>query len=409
MKTDEKYSLKCPVCSTEFEPKTDTFNCEKCGAPTVVAMNTAGAAFGESNEHSIWRYFDLLPVEDRKWIVSQSEGWTPTVESPRLAKELGVRRLLLKNETVNPTGSFKDRQISVGISKAIEAGADTLAVVSSGNVAASAASYAAVAGMRCNIFAPHNAPDEKLVQARMYGASFFRVNTLSSSKIFELVTETCKAKNWYLLSTAGLYNPYQVEGAKTIAHELLEQVSPLPDWVVAPVGGGGLIGALWRGFNELKSLGRCAAPPAIAGAQSSLCRPLVDAIEKGLTPAEVIANPVDVGDTIAGAIADDVLFDAYTALPAIRETGGAALCVTDDEMLEAEKLLAQTAGIFAEPASASTIAAVKKLRESNAIGKDQSVCCIITGSGLKDMVSARRLVGEAAVIEPGIEAFLETF
>jgi threonine synthase len=359
------------------------------------------------NDTSMWRYFDLLPLEDRTWVTSQGEGWTPLVESRRLAEAIGVGRLRLKNETVNPTGSFKDRQISLGISKARESGATTVAVVSSGNVAAAAASYSAMAGIACNIFAPSNAPEEKLVQARAYGASFYRVNTLSSSRIFKLVTGTCTRKNWHLLSTAGLYNPYQVEGAKTIAYELFEQGDSLPDWVIAPVGGGGLIGAMWRGFEELKSLGTCRKVPALVGIQSSECTPLVNAIEKGLTPAEVIANPVSVGDTIAGAIADDVLFDAYTALPAIRQTGGLALSVTDEEMLAAERLLARTTGIFAEPASASTIAALKRLRESGAIGKTDSVCCIITGSGFKDMNSARKLVGAPVDIEPSEEAFSE--
>lgn len=408
MKKSDKYSLTCPVCSTAYAPQSDVFTCEKCNAPTVVAINTAQVApFESSNEYSMWRYFDLLPLTDRKSIISQGEGWTPLVESHKLAESLGVGRLSLKNETVNPTGSFKDRQVTVGVSKAKESGARTLAVVSSGNVAASAASYSAIAGIKCNIFAPYNAPEEKLVQARMYGASFFRVNTLSSSRIFELVREACGKKDWRLLSTAGLYNPYQVEGGKTIAHELFEQSASLPDWIIAPVGGGGLIGALWRGFKELMSLGKCEKPPAIVGVQSSLCTPLVNAIEKNLSPAEVVANPVSVGDTIAGAIADDILFDAYTALPAIRETNGIAVSATDEEMLEAEKALAQTAGIFAEPAGASTIAALKKLRESGSIRKEDSVCCVITGSGFKDMTSARKMVGSPAQLEPTIEALME--
>jgi threonine synthase len=408
MKENEKYSLDCPACPASYTAESNVFTCSKCGAPTVVAINTAHAKpFSPTDEYSMWRYFDLLPLHDRKSILSQDEGWTPLADSRRLADALGVGKLLLKNETVNPTGSFKDRQISVGISKALESEADTLAVVSSGNVAASSASYAALAGMKCKIFAPYNAPEEKLVQARMYGASFYRVNTLSSSRIFELVREACAKRSWHLLSTAGLYNPYHVEGSKTIAYELLEQTTALPDWIIAPVGGGGLIGGLWRGFRDLMSLGKCERPPAIVGVQSELCTPLVDAIERKLTPAEVVANRVNVGDTVAGAIADDILFDAYTALPAIRETGGLAIGVSDEEMLEAERMLAQVAGLFAEPASAATIAALEKLRKSDAIGKDDSVCCIITGSGFKDMVSAKKLVGSATLIEPTIEAFVE--
>ena len=408
MNDTDKYFLKCPVCSKANPPASDILSCEGCKAPTVVAMNIDRATrFEPSEERSMWRYFDLLPLDDRTSIVSQGEGQTPLMASPRLADHLGVGSLWLKNETVNPTGSFKDRQVSLGISKARESGAHTLAVISSGNVAAAAASYSAIAGLKCIIFTPYNAPEEKLVQARMYGASFVKVNTLSSSRIFELVAEACPQKSWYLLSTAGLYNPYHVEGAKTIAYELFEQCLSMPDWVIAPVGGGGLIGALWRGFNELVSLGELERPPAIVGVQSSLCTPLIDAIERDLSPAEVVANPVDVGDTIAGAIADDILFDAYTALPAIRESGGRAVSISDEEMLEGEALLARTAGVFAEPASASTIAAIEKLRDSNAIGSGDSVCCIITGSGFKDMASAKNLVGAPTQIEANIQAFLQ--
>jgi threonine synthase len=371
----------------------------------------AGKLFssGYPKEHhgSLWKYFQLLPLEDPKWIISQGEGLTPLAPSPRLADRFGLKKLLLKNETVNPTGSFKDRQITLSVSKAREEGATTIAVVSSGNVAASAASYSAVAGIACAIFAPSNAPEEKLVQARMYGASFYRVNTLSSSRIFELVNLVCKKNQWRLLSTAGLFNPYQVEGAKTIAYELAEQCPSLPDWVIAPVGGGGLLGALWRGFSELRTLGLCDRIPHLVGVQSAACRPLVNAIEAGLAPGEVIENPVEVGKTIAGAIADDVLFDAYTAIPAVRTSAGRALSVSDEEMLEAEKLLAQEAGIFAEPSSAATLAALRKLRRSEIIQGGDSVCCVITGSGLKDMASARTLVGAAAVIEPSEEAFLK--
>lgn len=353
----------------------------------------------------MWRYFGMLPVDDRKWIVSQGEGWTPLLDAPRLAEHLGVGRLLLKNETVNPTGSFKDRQVSVGMSKARERGVETVAVVSSGNVAASASSYASLAGLTCRVFTPSNAPDDRLVQARMYGAAFFKVQTLSSSRIFELVSEACRKRDWHLLSTAGLYNPFHVEGAKTIAYELYEQAEELPDWVIAPVGGGGLLGGMWRGFEDLKAMGMIARLPSLVGVQSAACTPLVQAIERNLSPGTVISQPVPVGETIAGAIADDVLFDAYTVLPAIRDTGGAALGVTDSEMLEAETLLAWRAGTFAEPAGASPIAGLVRMLESGRIGKQDSVCCVITGSGFKDLTSAKELADPPLLVEPSEEAF----
>lgn len=208
-----------------------------------------------------------------------------------------------------------------------------------------------------------------------------------------------------MLSTAGLYNPYQVEGAKTIAHELSEQTDHLPDWVIVPVGGGGLLGAVWRGFLELERLGRCERVPRLAGVQSAACAPLVAAIEKGLSPADVITNPVPVGETIAGAIADDILFDAYTALPAIRTTNGAAVSVTDEEMLSAQRLLARQAGIFAEPASASTVAGLVKLRRTGRVGAGDRVCCVITGAGFKDMDSAGAGLDPPIPVEPSPEAF----
>lgn len=381
----------------------------------MVALNLGGLsrerlftrAAVEAPVSSMWKYFDLLPLDDPKGIISQGEGRTPLVSSRRLAERIGAKTVLLKNETVNPTGSFKDRQISLSMSRARESGATTIAVVSSGNVAASSASYSAATGIACNIFAPANAPEEKLVQARMYGATFHKVNTLSSSRIFELVRFICEKRNWHLLSTAGLYNPFQVEGAKTIAYELVEQCSPLPDCIIAPVGGGGLLGALWRGFSEMKALGLSGSVPRLIGVQSSACLPLVNAIENNLTPAQVVAHPVEVGNTVAGAIADDVLFDAYTVIPAVKETGGFAIDVSDEEMLRAEKLLAECSGIFAEPSSAATVAAARKSIESGRIDGNDCVCCIITGSGFKDMVSAKSLVAASILVEPSEEAFLK--
>ena len=167
MQSAGKYILKCPACAETYAPHVEAFTCRKCDAPTVVAMNLDNVAdFVTATEYSMWRYFDLLPLEDKSWIVSQGEGWTPLPQAPRLAEYLGIESLLLKNETMNPTGSFKDRQISLSISKAQEAGAKTLAVVSSGNVAAAAASYAARAGMKCNIF----------VNKRMVYIAKYRIN-----------------------------------------------------------------------------------------------------------------------------------------------------------------------------------------------------------------------------------------
>lgn len=406
MNQTEKYSLRCPVCLTEFTSLENVHHCEKCDAPTIVKMDgLKSLKLGRGNGTSMWRYFDLLPLADKKWIISQGEGGTPLVKAPGLGDQIGVPKLLLKNETTNPTGAFKDRQVSFGISKAREANAESIAVVSSGNVAAAAASYCACAGLPCRVFTPGNAPNARLIQARVYGAKFYKVNTVSSSLIFKLVRHACKRNNWHLLSTAGLYNPFQVEGAKTIAYEIYDQSETLPDWVITPVGGGGLLGAIWRGFCELKEMGLIDHLPHLAGVQSEACSPLVKAVEKGLTPKEVVDNPVEVGETIAGAIADDILFDAYSVIPAVTQTGGTAVAVTDAEMMEAEKMLAQKAGIFAEPTSAATIAGLIRLRQAGVIKDSQSVCCVITGSGFKDMEAAGKIIDEPVPVEPEVAAF----
>ncbi len=403
-----KYIIRCPECALVIEEKGNSFLCAKCGAPGVVEMNLPPSEkIKDFHSDSMWRFFDLLPVNDPEKIVSQGEGLTPCLPAARLAKRIGIKNLWLKNETMNPTGAFKDRQISVSMTRALESGQKEIAVISSGNVAASAASYSARAGLKCRVFTPSNAPDERLTQARIHGAVHYKVDTVSSSRIFELVGAACKKRGWHLLSTAGIYNPFQVEGAKTIAHELTRQVDPLPDIIIVPVGGGGLLGALWRGFTEMKKLGLIERIPALVGVQASACAPLVKAMNENLSPRQVIKNPVPVGPTIAGAIADDILFDAYTALPALRETGGFALGVEDDEMLKAEKLMAEYAGIFAEPASAATVAGLIRMVESGQVAPDDKICCVITGSGFKDMNAAFSLADTPVGIDANEESFIQ--
>jgi threonine synthase len=341
----------------------------------------------------LWRYLDLLPVRDPANIVSLGEGGTRLVESPRLAQRLGTENLYLKNETTNPTGSFKDRQVTVGISHAVEIGADTVAVVSSGNVAASSAAYAARAGLSCFVFVPEQAPEEKLVQVRMCGATARRMSTRSATEMFDEVIGKCRENGWYHLSTAGMYNPFNVEGAKTIAYELfIQSGDTLPDWILCPVGGGGLLGAVWRGFRDLVELGLLGSVPRLAGVQAAGCAPLVRAVDAGETPEQTVANRWLDPKTVATGIADDVLFDAHTAIPAIRETDGRAVAVSDEEILEAERLIAVTEGIFCEPTGSVSVAGLKQLLDQGEIKGTERVCCLLTGGGMKDVASAKRIL-----------------
>jgi threonine synthase len=394
-----EFIIECSYCGSRFESETDG-SCAKCGGPGVITIDHASVGKDRAAEilsdepTALWRYLDLLPIRDSYNIISLGEGGTELIESSRLAQRLRIDSLHLKNETTNPTGSFKDRQVAVGISHAVEIGADTVAVVSSGNVAASSAAYAARAGLRCFVFVPEQAPEEKLVQVRMCGATARRMSTHSATQMFDEVIEMCNQNGWYHLSTAGMYNPFNVEGAKTIAYELFVQCGGhLPDWIVCPVGGGGLLGAVWRGFRDLVELGLLGSIPRLVGVQGAGCAPLVRAIETGETPEQTVSNKWPDPETVATGIADDVVFDAHTAIPAIRETEGKAVAVSDEEILEAERLIAVTEGVFCEPTGSVSVAGLKRLLEGGEIKGTERVCCLLTGSGMKDVASAKRILG----------------
>jgi threonine synthase len=343
----------------------------------------------------MWKYFPRLPVLEKSSIVSLGEGGTPRLPASRLGAALGLERLTIKDETRNPTGSFKDRMLAVGISRAKELGKSTVAVQSSGNVAAAAAAYAAKAGLAAKVFVPRSVPEEKLAQILMYGAELFRIDEASPSAVFELMDEAARRFDWHVVATTALHNPFTLEGSKTIAYELRSDV---PDWLVVPVGGGGNLGSLWRGFREMKALGAIERLPRLAGVQAEGCAPFVEAVRLGLSWKDAARRRWPSIRTVCGAIADDVVFDAHIAVPALVESGGVALAVSDEETLEAEKLLASTEGLFVEPSSATGVAALRKLVERGTLSPAESVCCLATGSGFKDMGAAKTLVSLPNVI-----------
>jgi threonine synthase len=403
----EKFSLDCAWCDRRHSASYEGVRCQDCDGPLKVTLapvtidpdrRTAGA-LRDPTLPGLWAWFDLLPIVDRRAIVSLGEGNTPLVSATRLAPLLGLEKLLLKDETRNPTGSFKDRMLSVGVSHAVELQKDAVAVQSSGNVGAAAAAYAAKAGLRAYVFVPRTAPEEKAVQAQMYGAHVFRIDHDSPAEIFELLRWACGEFGWHLVSTAAIYNPFTLEGAKTIAYEIAEQTAfDLPDWLIVPVGGGGTLGSVWRGFLELRSFGFVNRLPRMIGVQAVGCAPFVDAITHARTAKDALARCWPRIDTIAGAIADDVVFDAHVALPAVRESGGTAVAVSDEATLAMEAALASKEGILVEPAAATTLAAVQALVTEGRIRREDRVLCLLTGNGLKDLGAARRLVGRTELI-----------
>lgn len=337
--------------------------------------------------------------------MSLGEGATPLVEAPKLARKFGLGKLLIKNEMGNPTGSFKDRQVSVGISHAREIGADTVAVVSSGNVAAATAAYAARAGMKAVVLMHTHAGAGKAAQAAAYGAKVIRVDSDAPSAVFTLCLEACKRWGWYHLSTAGMYAPYNVEGAKTIAYELYQQCGEaLPEYILAPVGGGGLLGGIWRGFLDIQRLGVISHIPKLVGVQATGCAPLHQAIVNGWSFQESLKHPWPNPKTVAGGIADDILFDGHTVLPAIRATGGSVISVDDDEIVKGRDLLARNEGVLCELTSAVVIAALAK---QGGIKPDSRVCALITGNGIKETTLLKESLPPLPSIAPALASLSE--
>jgi len=413
---DELYRLFCPAC--RVEQAAEAQRCCACGGCLGVALSRVLAP-GEGHPFAdvaglgaMWRHNPVLPIAKPDSIVSLGEGGTPCIQATHLGAEAGVS-VWLKNEAANPTGSFKDRQVSVGISHARDmgepdtpeacppsvwrgGGATHFYVVSSGNVAAAAAAYSARAGATCWVIAPASAPVEKLLQAQLCGARVVRVESASAEQLFRLAEEIAAELGWHSLSTAARANPFNVVGARTIAAEILEQMPP-PDWVIAPVGGGGLVGSLWQGFQDAQRLRPELRLPRLAAVQAAGCAPLVRAVEQGWSATEALANPWPQVSTIAGGLADDIPFDAHLAVPAIRESEGVALAVSDDEIRSAQRLLGEREGLFIEPSGVVSAAGLLKMIAQGRISAGETVCCLLTGSGLKDPASVGDMPAPPAV------------
>ena len=398
-----RFDFYCYGCGSAYVKWPGKIACARCGEPIAIRSHAKPAAdLFEKAPRSLWTYFDLLPIQERRHIVSMGEGATKLIQAQRIAQRAGAGKVLLKLESANPTGSFKDRQIAVGISRARELGIDTVAVVSSGNVACAASAYAARAGLRAVLMMHGMASKQKVAQAAAYGGTVVQFDDPNASEVFKLCIEACAKLGWYHLSTAGMYEPYNVEGAKTIAYEIFQQTKgEMPDWIVAPVGGGGLLGGIWRGLLDLKRLKLITKLPRLAGIQASGCAPLVAAINEKTPFLETLKHPWPNPYSIAGGIADDIIFDGHTALPAIRTTHGAAIAVTDEEIIQGELELASREGILCEPCSAVTIAALKYLPD---VTPETSICCILTGSGIKDLPAIQDHVRKPIPCEANVDA-----
>ncbi|PAV08020.1 threonine synthase [Methanosphaera cuniculi] len=370
--------IRCISCGEEYDDDEIIYTCKKCGSILEVEVdveNIPRKTF-DCRRDNIWKYKEFLPVnaENR---VSLDEGGTPFCKCDKIGKELGID-LYVKVEGSNPTGSFKDRGMSVGTTKAVDLGVDMVGCASTGNTSASLSAYAARAGLKCAVVLPSGKVAlGKLAQAMFHGAKVFSIDG-NFDDALETITELALEGELYLLNSI---NPYRLEGQKTIGFELVQDLGwESPDRVILPVGNAGNISAIWKGICEFKEAGYMKDVPRMTGIQAENSAPIANAVKSGSDEVIPVENP----DTIATAIRIGAPVSSIKAMRAIKESDGTAETVSDDEILDAQMYLARTEGIGVEPASAASIAGLKKLVENGEIDQGERVVCIVTGHVLKD-------------------------
>ena len=383
-----RYKLQCFNCQTESPAGETGFRCKTCSGLLEVKFDIAGRRkpSWDRRKLSVWRYRELLPIEKEESIISLAEGGTGLHRCRRLGHKLGLKKLYVKNEGENPTGSFKDRGMTVAISKAKELGKKKVLCASTGNTAASLAAYSARAGMDCIVLVPKGkVAGGKMLQVTMHGARIIQVKGDFDQALKTALELSNRRRELYLMNSI---NPYRLEGQKTLAFEILDQLdSKTPDTVILPVGNGGNISAAWKGFTEFQQLSITKTRPRMVGIQAEKAAPIATAVKRRENKIRPVHNP----QTIATAIRIGSPVNWPKVLKAIEESKGTAETVTDFEILEAQKELATLEGIFVEPASAATIAGLEKLRGQGKIDPSETIVCVTTGHGLKDPSVLARL------------------
>ncbi|MCP1715759.1 threonine synthase [Methanocalculus alkaliphilus] len=373
------HRLVCIHCHTHYPPDAIIYTCSACGHLLTVEYDIDSISVSHSDllsrPLSVWRYRELLPVNIPP--VTLQEGGTPLYHLKRIGEEIGLKNLYAKHEGMNPTGSFKDRGMTLGVSMAIQLNMKMVACASTGNTSASLAAYAARAGIPSVVLLPSGkVAIGKVAQALMHGARVISING-NFDRALEMVHELCISHGIYLLNSV---NPYRLEGQKTIGYEVIDQLGYLPDRIVLPVGNAGNISAVYKGLTEWRDLGWIDTIPKMTGIQAAGSAPVVRAIQGDLPSVVPDASP----ETIATAIRIGAPVNGEKALIAIRKTGGIAESVTDEEILSMQRDLARLEGIGVEPASAASVAGIRKLREMGMIDSDEEIVCVVTGHLLKD-------------------------
>ncbi len=397
-------ALRCKECGAEYpvEPRTV---CDHDFGPVEVVYDYEAMkgkvtrASIEAGPRSLWRYKDLLPIAGEPRVGFRS-GFTPLVKADRLAAELGVRELYLKDDSANyPTFSYKDRVVSVALTKAMEFGFDTVGCASTGNLAHSVAAHAAASGLRAFVMVPHDLEEGKMVGMTVFGPRVVRIEG-NYDDVNRLCSQIADKYGWAIVNVN--LRPFYTEGAKTHGHEIAEQMGwKLPRHTVVPVAGGTILPKIYKAYKEFIELGLVEDNrPAMYGAQAAGCNPVVKAIEEG----EDLFAPQK-PKTIAKSIAIGNPADGYYVIKDCRDSGGHGASATDPEILDAIKLLARTEGIFTEPAGGTTLACAIKLIQAGRIPRDESICVSITGNGLKTVEVMQGQFEQAPVIPAKMAEF----
>lgn len=375
--------LYCSSCNKSYEPRR-LYNLCVCGKPLLVAYDLDRAAATLTRDvlvtrpPTLWRYAEVLPVDDPANQVSLGEGMTPLLKAERLGPQLGLKQLYIKDESQNPTASFKARGMTTAVSMAKELGVKKLAVPSAGNAAGALAAYTARAGLEAFIFMPEDTPQANIIECQQNGAHITLVDGLITD-CGRLVAEQKIAAGWFDVST--LKEPYRVEGKKTMGYELAEQLEwKLPDVILYPTGGGtGLIG-IWKAFDEMEQMGWIGQRrPRMVSVQAAGCAPIVQAFESGLSAGAAIANP----HTIASGLRVPQAIGDFIMLDILRQSRGTAVAVTDEALLNGVQLLGATEGIFAAPEGGACVSALQRLIDEGKVDQEERVVLFNTGSGLK--------------------------
>ncbi len=404
---------KCAKCGKEYDDSNVPPN-DGCGGriDVILDLETLKGSISrevlEQRKGGLWKYFELMPIRKKESIITLGEGNTPLVASKNLANALSLSNLFLKIETLNPSGSFKDRPICVGVTRAKEDGSETVSAASSGNAAAAMSTYAARAGLRAVVFVPESAPAGKLIHLRTLGAKVFRVRKVKDGvdPTTTLLHAACDELGWTPTPSFGPFNGFQFEGTKSLGYEIAEQMKwEVPDWILFPTGSGGLMAGTMKGLWELKEMGIIDSLPRPVVVQPDGCPPIVRAYRDEQDPLEII--PWDSNETVAGGLADPFPWDGDAALKYIHLARGIAVSVSDEEIEKHLVMLGRYEGIFAEPSGVAAMAGLETLVNDGVIDRSDSIVVPITGSGFKDLATPDRLTQKVPVILPDVSELVK--